>query len=329
MTARIIRIVTLVAVTLGALVAVGPATATTSAGTDITIAGRVTDPAGYPLGGVAIRLYDNGADEGSVVATATTDEVGHFRFRNAPPSYASSYRLVAEDVSGRHRLTATEFFTADPGHTTRRHLTMKVAGIIQGTVLTKDGDAPARPATKVVVKAEGRGYNEVKVSANGTFRLGGLPSGSYTLTFEDTANTFATQCYDDVPQVDFSCPGATKVDVTAGRTTTITKQVLHHPLSTLEGTVTDTEGTALEGVSIEILGATEHDYVTFTSTSKDGTWDARGISYVGKVRISAVDLSGQHRTTWYEDTTDFAHATPLRLTEGSEISDITIAMPRS
>jgi hypothetical protein len=330
MTARIIRIATLVVITFGALVAVGPATATTSAGTDITITGRIADPDGYPLGGVTVRLFDNGPDDGSVVATATTNEVGRFRFPKAPSSPADTYWLVADDQSGYHRSAQTQFFTAEPGQTTTRNLTMKNAGIIQGIVRTKVRDEPSRPAKHVEVWAEGtKGGNSVKVSANGRFRLGGLPTGVYTLTFEDTTGEFATTCYDDVLQVDWSCPeGTATVKVTAGRVTTIDKQVLDQRHGVVSGTVTDADGAPLEGVVVGIHDTEyENDDLCATRTAADGEWTCLGLTFVGKITVKADDPSGTYRDTWFEDAADFAHATALRLKDHGEIDDVTIAMP--
>ena len=57
----------------------------------------------------------------------------------------------------------------------------------------------------------------VNVSAKGTFRIGGLPAGKYTLLF-----------HDDVHRDDAVSAHWMSVTVAAGRTTTIEDQVLPH-----------------------------------------------------------------------------------------------------
>ena len=78
MTARLVRLTrtTMAAICAMVVLVAGGTTAalaTTSAvPTTGTITGTISDPSGYPLAGITIQLWDNGAVEGSLVATATT-----------------------------------------------------------------------------------------------------------------------------------------------------------------------------------------------------------------------------------------------------------------
>ena len=183
--------------------------ATTAAPATITIKGTVSDPSGYPLAGVAIVLFDDTTPLGST----TTDDVGGYRFTRVSASAGAEHRIEATDETGAHIATSSRC-TIGPGATTTHDATMAIAGYVQGTVTTQDGASPAQPATHVCVTAAVADTIHVAyVSATGRFRLGGLPAGTCTVTFEDSdrAETVAHSA---------------TVTVNAGRTTTVEDQVL-------------------------------------------------------------------------------------------------------
>lgn len=104
--------------------------------------------------------------------------------------------------------------------------------------------------------------------------------------------------------------------------------MLDHPTSVLGGTVTDTDGKALAGIGIRVYTATNH-LIDDTYTKSAGAWSLRGIAYVGKVKVVALGEDGDsYRTTWYASAVDFAHATPITVKEGSEITQLRITMPK-
>ena len=303
---------------------------TSAASTTGTITGTISDPGGYPLSGMSVQLWDNGPDEGSLVATTTTDTAGRYRFTEVATDGDDAYRVEARDSTGAHLDLISGTFPIAVGKTTTRDGTMKLAGFIQGKVSTKVGTAAAQPAKNVVVEALGGDTSQdVKVSAKGFFRLGKLPTGTYTVRFQDSTETFSGTCYHNVRMTyDGRCPGVTKVAVTAGRTTTLKPQVLTHKLGRLSGTVTDTNGTPLKGVQVEVRAASDENlWLKETVTKADGSW-AIGSAYVGKVKVMAWDLEDVHRTTWYKNAVDFAHATALTLKDQGTISGITIVMPK-
>lgn len=336
MTARLVRLTGTILAAICAmvvLVAVGTtaAIATTSAtSTTGTITGTISDPSAYPLSGITVQLWDNGPDEGSLVATTTTDSAGRYRFANVATDGDDAYRFEARDTSGAHIDLYSGTFPIAAGKTTTHDGTMKVAGFIQGKVSTKDGTAAAQPAKNVVVEAEGGDTSQdVKVSAKGFFRLGKLPTGTYTVRFQDSTEKFSGKCYNNVPMsYNGRCPGATTVSVTAGKTTTLKPQVLDHKLGRLSGTVTDTNGAPLKGVQVEVRAASDEElWLNETITKADGSWTI-GSGYVGKVKVTVWDLDDVYRTTWYKNAVDFAHATALVLKDQGEISDISVAMPK-
>ncbi len=147
--------------------------------------------------------------------TTTTDDVGGYRFARVHATAGDDYRVEARDDSGAHVFTCSTFTIGSDG--TTHHTTMPVAGYVQGTVVVQDGST-TQPATHVCVTAAGENVVQaVNVSAKGTFRIGGLPAGKYTLLF-----------HDDVHLDDAVSAHWMSVTVAAGRTTTIEDQVLPH-----------------------------------------------------------------------------------------------------
>ncbi|KQV75117.1 hypothetical protein ASC61_08940 [Aeromicrobium sp. Root344] len=185
---------------------------TTLAPSTVAITGTISDPEGYPLAGILVALFANGRDEGVRVETATTDDIGGYRFTRIHTTVGDDYRVETTDPSGAH-VFSRSIVTITSGPTTTHHRTVQVAGHIQGTVTTRDAHR-LQSGTEVCVTASGVGaVHAVNVSARGRFRIGGLPAGEYALTFHDSNPRSAA-----APPV--------LVTVAAGRTTTIEDQVL-------------------------------------------------------------------------------------------------------
>lgn len=242
MTARLVRLTgTTVAAICALVVLIAGGTtaavaATSATATMDTITGTISDPSGYPLAAIKIRLFKDGADEGTLVGTTTTNSAGRYRFTGLQAEGGDAYRVEGTDPSGAHVFLYSSFDVGS-GTATTHNATMKLAGFIQGKVSTKSGTAPAQPAKRAYVTAYGEyAVQSVFVSAKGTFRIGGLPAGKYALEFLDRDDAFAAQCYNNVRMGSEGCEGttgATRVVVTAGKATTITPQVFSHPTSLL------------------------------------------------------------------------------------------------
>lgn len=126
-----------------------------------------------------------------------------------PVDATMKYVLEVTDPTGRHQIAYSKAFAATASNR-KQNVTLASAGVIRGKVTTKDGDM-VRPATHVVVTAN----NSVSVapSSLGKFSLGGLPSGTYTLLFEDydedgtrPGPLFSSICYDNIPRPGGSRP---------------------------------------------------------------------------------------------------------------------------
>ncbi|KAA1395350.1 carboxypeptidase-like regulatory domain-containing protein [Aeromicrobium ginsengisoli] len=331
MTARLARLTrtTVAAICAMVVLVAGGTTAAiataSAAPAGAVVTGTIFDPSGYPLTGITVRLFRDGPDEGTLVDTTRTNDAGRYRFNGVEGTTGDSYRVEGTDESGGHVFVDSTFDLT--GTTTTRNATMRLAGFIQGKVSTKIGTAPAQRATKAFVSAESEDAAEgAHVSSKGTFRIGELPPGTYTLTFLDSA--FAYQCYDNL-RAPFhgSCSRSTKVTVIAGRTTTINPQVLDHPNSKVSGKVTDTSGAPLSGIQVAVYTDTNRQ-INDSTTKADGTWAVNSVDWVGRIKVVARTYSGQpYRTTWYKNAVDFAHGTAIAVKDGSTITGINMALP--
>ena len=185
---------------------VHPMRPTTIVALSAVVTGTISDPSGYPLAGITVALFTEGRDEGTRLGTTMTDDVGGYRFTRRHPDVGDDYRVEATDHTGAHVSTSVAV-TIDPARATPQDLTMPLAGYVQGAVVGRE-----QPATDVCVTASGEHATQAAyVSANGTFRIGGLPPGEYEVTFQDD---------------DLAAGDPVTVSVTAGRTTTVGDQVI-------------------------------------------------------------------------------------------------------
>jgi hypothetical protein len=318
-----------------ALVAGGTAaaitTATAATGTG-TISGTVSDPGGYPVAGATIKVSAYG---GASAGTATTDGAGRFSLSGLATDGDDLYRYKVTDPSGRHLADYSTPVAVKDDATTYSNLSLKAAGIIQGKVYTKDGTGPLLAGKNVMVTADqsrdGGPNGSIMVSPKGGFRLGGLPTGTYYVSFYDKTEVFDETCYDNIRRTQQGCVGITKVRVTAGTTTTLPhRQVMTHKFGSFSGTVTDTAGQPLQGMKVEVHTTSSPDDVAIpVTTGADGSWRKGGFDFVGQVRIKVSDPSGAHRTTWYVNAVSYATATPVTMKDEAQVKNLDIVLPNN
>ena len=135
-TAAICAMVVLVVAGTTAAIATTSAASTTGA-----VTGTISDPSGYPLAGITVRLYDDGPDDGDLVGTTTTNDAGRYRFASVRTDGDDLHRFDAKDVSGAHVFLYSSSFPVAGGTTTTHNGTMQIAGLVQGKVSTQVGSA--------------------------------------------------------------------------------------------------------------------------------------------------------------------------------------------
>ncbi len=155
------------------------------AGAGGEIRGTVRSAEGVAMAAADVRVIASGGVAWRTAYHAFTDARGHYVLRGLPRRRA---QLVATHAAGASELVDVDLIdvakaTAD--------LTLSIRGAIDGTVVTGDGEPV--PEAQVVVEPDWsgdageharwmvRGDQYRIADSGGTFRVGGLPAGSYRL----------------------------------------------------------------------------------------------------------------------------------------------------
>ncbi|NRQ48877.1 carboxypeptidase-like regulatory domain-containing protein [Aeromicrobium stalagmiti] len=231
-----------------------------------TVKGVVTVD-GTPIKGVTIELYVTGDDgyQEPRVATAVTDSKGAYSIRFSPTNpidvYVGSTILIKDP---QYRIVSTSRrFMGVANKTVTRNASVKKAGSITGTV--KRGDGKATGLLRVVADGPSSSIDpgrdlpinydqDVKVAADGSFALRGLPSGNFSLQSVDDGQTYFSQCYDNLIQGDEPCieqDAATTVPLATGQNVTLEPQTLSTAGHRISGIVTDTSGRPIGHTTVE------------------------------------------------------------------------------
>ncbi len=298
------------------------------AATTVKPTGKVYNKAGKPLKGIRVELWRDGADEGTFIASRRTSKSGRYTFPAVPKSTKARYYLRATDPGGRYVAKQSKSFAPKKAKAPR--IAMTKAGTITGKVL-KRVDGQLVPGTKVEVMALGTSSaGETTVAADGTFRIGSLPAGTYTVTFVGLPAGFADTCYDNKLPRD-GCEHATKVAVKSGKVTKLKQQVLGNPLEQVSGTLRDQHGAPVSGAEISIVDATNPDrWVGYGTTDADGRWTGGFMDFAKPVKIQAFRYSeAGEAAIWYVDAATHAEATAVPLTNGQRVKglDFVLTLP--
>jgi 5-hydroxyisourate hydrolase-like protein (transthyretin family) len=167
-------------------------------------------------------------------------------------------------------LAVTDTITAD--------FSLDVGGTITGTV-TDDGSstAPLSGVSVSIVNSSNQTVRSASTNASGVYSVGGLLAGSY---FARTSNSlgYVDEVYDNVVCTNCNvttAAGTTPVSVTQGATTS----GINFALSSggrVSGTVTDSAGAALAGVTVSAYSASG-SFLSSGTSSTDGAYTVTGL----------------------------------------------------
>jgi molybdopterin-binding protein len=329
------------------------------------VTGTVTDTSSNPLQGVYVEIITTGANPEGVGFT-TTGTNGSYAVVDLP---AGSYDVCFigssatggssttgytdqcyDDVSwdgGYSDLGGTAVVVTAGSTRSGIDANLTAGGAISGMVT----DTTSAPLEGVDVEVFTTGANPDNVgygttTADGSYTVGGLPTGSYDVCFQSTYATggvspggYFDQCYNDVTwDGSYADPSGKAVAVTAGSTTPAVDASLIASGS-VSGRVTDTAAAPLEGVEVEVFttGASV-DEVGSASTTANGAYTVAGLS-AGSYDVcfdgsgatggsSPTGYTDQCYTTvaWDGNYTD-PSGTAVPVTIGSTTSGIDVSLP--
>lgn len=214
-----------------------------------SVSGRIIDAGGEPVPGITVRAVNE--QNSSMDRYGSTDVNGDFRITHLN---AGQYTLLTSDDEYLDtyygdttlRREAGWFSVPESAEVTGKDVVVQLGGSITGQVSLPDGGtASVRAVREGTFTSAGWGQTE----PDGTYRVGGLESGSYTVQFYGSG--LVSQWWDGAATAE----EATPVEVTAGETTPGVDavmepgEVLH--TARLTGGVVSEAGDALPDIAVE------------------------------------------------------------------------------
>ena len=301
-------------VTVGASGAAGVNAALTR-GASIT--GTVTDAAsGRPAPGMAVLVYDSNGDQIGYAASADdgTYTVGGLSAGSYRVGFQTEYRTNAyasQYYNAVATLSAAQTLSLSAGQTVSGvDAAMRGGGSVDGTVTSATSGSPL-PAIGVELFATGAGYPVfTHTDASGRYFVGGLPAGTYTASFFDSASAYLGRAYG-------SGGTAGQFTVSDGATTHGIDAALT-PAGAISGTVTDAASHApIAGVSVRV--ASQNGGSGSATTAADGTYSVKGLP-PGAYTVTFSELgSANYLTHTYG-------AGPVMVAAGATVTDIDAAL---
>ena len=304
----------------------GETTAAIDAGLAVgaRITGAVTaDDGGQPLQGICVGATDLETGDGESVRT---HEDGTYSIGGLPPGrYSVSFSVcgvgprnyVNELYDGVRAYEDATLLDLTVGQTVAGiDAGLATAGHITGTVTAEDTGLPFETACAYVWDGAFGGYAETQ--ADGSYDVGGLAAGSYTVRFENCGSPgdYAPEYFDDA----VSAAQATSVAVPAGGTVPEIDAVLSTG-GHISGTVTSDEtGLPLAGICVS---AYTDDFGRGSGpTGPDGTYDIGGLPTSGHTVLFEDCGTDDYLAEYYDDVTDEGDAALVAVASGTTITNV-------
>jgi hypothetical protein len=209
-----------------------------------SLAVTVKDAAGNLITSAHITVFEQ--NQFGIVLTGTTQSDGTFTFTNV---LAGNFFVTATDPVTQLSGSLSSVVTAGVANSVTVQL--QPAGSVLGRVLSADG---ITPLANVLVQIFGPVFRQVNTASDGSFRFDALPLGSYTLQSFDSAGRLRAR--------------NTGISV-ANNGDVITSNLVFVGLGTVQGIITNPDGTLASGVSITLRSANSQvgGFLTTTSNS--------------------------------------------------------------
>ena len=245
------------------------------------IAGTVTSNTGKPLKGICAFASSN---EGYVYSVGTTNSSGHYHAGSLAPDLYNVF--FSTGCGNKENLTSQSFgqqangegpasISVSTGTTNGINGVLSPAGRISGVMRTKTGKSVQGGCLLVTGKTgAARAAGEQVFGGGATYRLSGLPAGSYLVEFQPGCfgGNYENQWYSGKA----SPAGATLVSVRVGHTTARINSALVAGGS-ITGRITS-RGKAASGVCVSAQSVTQFSDYGFGSSGKGGKYVIRGLN---------------------------------------------------
>lgn len=298
------------------------ASTTKSAGlaTGATISGTVKDSSGAAIQGANVVAYlkSTGSSSPDWAGSSVTDASGNYSIGElAAGSYTLQFRAPAHVAEWWSNVTsyeaATYFSLAAGASTTNKNAALETGATISGTVTNSSGEGIEEVNVTAFLKTTGSSSENWAGSsssdASGTYSIGDLAAGSYTLQF--SAPGFVTHWWEGAATSDTATYFTVDAGAASSKDATLTTG------ATIAGTVTKSGGTGLKDL-----------YVVAYQKSTGGVRDWAGSAYTdasGKYSISSLaagnytlEIGGNssYASEWWNDAESFETATYFELSSG-------------
>ena len=263
--------------------------------------------------------------------SAQTDANGNYTIEGMP---AGTYHMrldpTGTDYIGEYFNNASEPAAADPVVVRERQTTggtdfsLNIGGQITGNVMSVKNDEPAGSVT-VTARHFSSGFTcaTTRSLADGTFRLTGLPTGSYRVQTRSTA-TLIGEYFNDAGDAGSAEP----VEVTAESATSgIDFRLISK--GTITGTVTRASDDApVSDMRVEVLDFSSSQYgsrVGYAYTDDNGAYTIDGLP-PGQYRVRTDRYSFYYVTQYYSRSATFEGAVPVVITDGGTVAGVDFSL---
>ena len=276
-----------------------------------SISGRVSDSSDDPLEDVCVKAFDSRGINTGFDRTDSTGlyevgalATGDYRLRFFD---CGSNSIFAEFYDDKADLASADVVSVTTGiNTPGIDARMVTAGSISGVVTDTSGN-PFEDICVEVYDSSGKRAGKGLSGSDGSYKIGGLTTGEYRVSFEDCGNNNVfSEYYEDQPDL----ASANPVPVTTGVDTPGINAELTQ-LGSITGRVTDASGDGLQDVCVEAYYS-GGDYAGQSNTDQDGNYSVFWLT-TGEYRIRFSDCGNNNVLgEYFDDRTSLGTGNPGR-----------------